>query len=84
MGIEPRAFAHAGRCAAPLGQRAGVGAALMSTISNLIATPIGAWLGYRLNGSVDALVWGVALCALGALWVTARVRRTPAGPKVQA
>lgn len=64
----------------PLGHRAGVGSALMSTVSNLIATPIGAWVGHGLNGSIDAMVWGVGLCALGAYAVTARVRlaqRTP-------
>ena len=58
----------------PLGHRAGVGAALMSTVSNLIATPVGAWIGHGLQGSIDAMVWGVGLCALVAYVVTSRVR----------
>lgn len=67
----------------PLGHRAGVGAALMSTVSNLIATPIGAWIGHSLDGSIDAMVWGVGLCALAAYAVTAHVRLPRSGPQVQ-
>ncbi len=65
----------------PLGHRAGVGAALMSTVSNLMATPLGAWIGHSLQGSIDAMVWGVGLCALGAYAVTARVRLSPSAPQ---
>lgn len=65
----------------PLGHRAGVGSALMSTVSNLIATPIGAWIGHSLQGGIDAMVWGVGLCALGAYAVTTKVRLAQRHPK---
>lgn len=61
----------------PLGHLAGVASALMSTLSNLIATALGALIGHYVVHDISGMVWGTALCALAALWVTRGVRRNP-------
>jgi hypothetical protein len=44
---------------------------------------MGAWIGHSLDGSIDAMVWGVGLCALAAYAVTAHVRLPRSDPQVQ-
>lgn len=61
----------------PLGRMAGVGAAMLSTISNVVATTLGGLIGYSLMGSIDALVLGQGLCALLALAIVLLMRRVP-------
>ena len=63
----------------PLGQQAGVGAAMLSTLSNWIATALGAWIGYSLLGSIDALVLGQGLCSLAALAIIGFARSRAKG-----
>ena len=59
----------------PMGRQAGLGAAVLSTLSNLIATTLGGWIGYSLMGSIEALVLGQGFCALAALAIVGLARR---------
>ena len=70
----------------PLGHIAGVGAAVVGSLSTLLATPLGAGIGQAYNGTVTPLALGFAVFGLGALalmrWAEgARVcaQRLPAG-----
>ncbi|MBX7233547.1 MAG: multidrug effflux MFS transporter [Caldilineales bacterium] len=60
----------------PLGHIAGVGAAVVGSLSILLATPLGAAVGQTYNGTVTPLALGFALLGLGALalmrWAEAR------------
>lgn len=51
----------------PLGHIAGVGAAVVGSLSTLVATPLGAGIGQVYNGTVLPLVLGFAAFGLGAL-----------------
>ena len=51
----------------PLGHIAGVGAAVVGSVSTLLATPLGAAVGQAYNGTVMPLVMGFAVFGLGAL-----------------
>lgn len=51
----------------PLGHIAGIGAAVVGSLSTLVATPLGAGIGQAYNGTVTPLVLGFALSALMAL-----------------
>jgi DHA1 family bicyclomycin/chloramphenicol resistance-like MFS transporter len=51
----------------PLGHIAGVGAAVVGSLSTLLATPLGAGIGQAYNGTVTPLALGFAAFGLGAL-----------------
>jgi MFS transporter, DHA1 family, multidrug resistance protein len=51
----------------PLGHIAGVGAAVVGSLSTLLATPLGAAVGQAYDGTVTPLALGFAACGLGAL-----------------
>lgn len=51
----------------PLGHIAGVGAAVVGSLSTLVATPLGAGIGQAYNGTLVPLALGFATFALGAL-----------------
>jgi len=51
----------------PLGHVAGVGAAVVGSLSTLLATPLGAAVGQAYDGTVTPLALGFAACGLGAL-----------------
>jgi len=51
----------------PLGHIAGVGAAVVGSLSTLVATPLGAGIGQAYNGTVTPLALGFAAFGLGAL-----------------
>ncbi|MFO7632184.1 MAG: hypothetical protein R6W76_06585 [Caldilinea sp.] len=51
----------------PLGHIAGVGAAVVGSLSTLVAMPLGAGIGQAYNGTVTSLVLGFAMFGLGAL-----------------
>ncbi len=51
----------------PLGHIAGVGAAVVGSLSTLLATPLGATIGQAYNGTVTPLVLGFAVLGLSAL-----------------
>jgi MFS transporter, DHA1 family, multidrug resistance protein len=51
----------------PLGRVAGVGAAVVGSLSTLLATPLGAAVGQAYDGTVTPLALGFAACGLGAL-----------------
>jgi DHA1 family bicyclomycin/chloramphenicol resistance-like MFS transporter len=59
----------------PLGHMAGVASALMSTLTNLIATALGAIIGHFVIHDISGMVWGTALCSLAAYAITYRIRR---------
>ena len=67
----------------PLGHIAGVGAAVVGSLSTLVATPLGAGLGQAYNGTVTPLVLGFAVFGLGALALMrwAEGARTPLYPE---
>ena len=60
----------------PLGHVAGVGAAMVGSLSVLVATPLGVVVGQAYNGTVTPLVLGFAVLGLAALalmrWAEAR------------
>ncbi len=71
----------------PLGHIAGAGAAVVGSLSILLATPLGAAIGQAYNGSITPLVLGFALLGLGALglmrWAEgARTASTPGSQPV--
>lgn len=51
----------------PLGHIAGIGAAVVGSLSTLVAIPLGAIIGQAYNGTVTPLAVGFAALALGAL-----------------
>lgn len=51
----------------PLGHIAGLGAAVVGSLSTLLATPLGMAIGQAYNGTVTPLVLGFAVFGLGAL-----------------
>lgn len=51
----------------PLGHIAGLGAAVVGSLSTLLATPLGAAIGQAYGGTVTPLVLGFAVLGLGAL-----------------
>ena len=51
----------------PLGHIAGLGAAIVGSVSTLLATPLGMTIGQAYNGTVTPLVAGFAVLGLGAL-----------------
>ena len=51
----------------PLGHIAGLGAAIVGSLSTLLATPLGMTIGQAYNGTVTPLVAGFAVLGLGAL-----------------
>ncbi len=51
----------------PLGKLAGIGAAVVGSVSTLISFALGAWIGSYYNGSVFPLVLSFALCSALAL-----------------
>ena len=51
----------------PLGHIAGLGAAVVGSLSTLLATPLGATIGQAYNGTVTPLVLGFAVLGLAAL-----------------
>lgn len=55
------------RAMEPLGHAAGVGAAVVGSLSTLVATSLGAGVGQAYNGTVLPLALGFALFGLGAL-----------------
>jgi DHA1 family bicyclomycin/chloramphenicol resistance-like MFS transporter len=69
----------------PLGHIAGVGAAVVGSLSTLLATPLGAGIGQAYNGTVTPLALGFAVFGLGALalmrWAEGARRPSPRGPQ---
>lgn len=55
----------------PLGHIAGLGAALIGSVSNFIALPISYFIGHHFDGTVIPMVLGFGIVGLGALAVTA-------------
>jgi DHA1 family bicyclomycin/chloramphenicol resistance-like MFS transporter len=51
----------------PLGHIAGVGAAVVGSLSTLVATPLGMVIGQAYNGTIQPLIVGFAVLGLGAL-----------------
>ena len=67
----------------PLGHIAGVGAAVVGSLSTLVATPLGAGIGQAYNGTVTPLALGFAVFGLGALVLMrwAEGTRAPVSPE---
>ena len=51
----------------PLGHIAGVGAAVVASLSTLVSVPLGAFVGYIFDGTLYALIASYALFGIGAL-----------------
>ena len=51
----------------PLGHIAGVGAAVVGSLSNLISVPIGAFIGLSYDGTVMPLLLGFIVCSLASI-----------------
>ena len=51
----------------PLGHIAGVGAAVVASLSTLVSVPLGALVGYTFDGTLYALIASYALFGAGAL-----------------
>lgn len=62
----------------PLGHIAGIGAAVVGSLTTLLSVPIGTWIGQAYNGTVLPLVTGFAACALLSAAVMAWARTQPA------
>ncbi len=69
----------------PLGHIAGIGAAVVGSLSTLLATPLGAGIGQAYNGTVTPLALGFAALGLGALalmrWAEGRRASSRPGPQ---
>lgn len=53
----------------PLGHIAGIGAAVVGSLTTLLSVPIGTWIGQAYDGTVQPLVIGFAACGLGSVVV---------------
>ena len=51
----------------PLGHIAGVGAAVVASLSTLVSVPLGALVGYTFDGTLYALIASYAVFGVGAL-----------------
>ncbi|HSN77896.1 MAG TPA: multidrug effflux MFS transporter [Anaerolineae bacterium] len=69
----------------PLGHIAGVGAAVVGSLSTFLAIPLGVVIGQAYNGTVTPLVVGFAVLGLGALalmrWAEGARRPSPQDPQ---
>jgi DHA1 family bicyclomycin/chloramphenicol resistance-like MFS transporter len=61
----------------PLGHIAGVGAAVVGSLSTFIAVPLGTVIGQGYNGTVLPLIGGFAILSLSSLLVMRRAERKP-------
>lgn len=61
----------------PLGHIAGMGAAVVGSLSTLLATPLGMAIGQAYNGTLTPLVLGFAVLGLGALALMRWAEGTP-------
>ncbi len=63
----------------PLGHIAGIGAAVVGSLSSLLSVPLGTWIGQSYNGTVLPLVSGYAAVSLACLlttrWIQFRIRK---------
>ncbi len=59
----------------PLGHIAGVGAAVVGTLSMLISIPIGILIGQAFDGTIRPLITGFAVCSTAAALLMARTQR---------
>ena len=62
----------------PLGHMAGLGAALIGSVSNFVALPISYYIGHHFDGTVLPMVIGFGTVGVGALGLTWWAERTPA------
>lgn len=60
----------------PLGHMAGLGAALIGSVSNVVALPIAYFIGHQFDGTVLPLVLGFGIVGVGALALTWWAERT--------
>lgn len=60
----------------PLGHIAGVGAAVVGSLSTLLSLPIGIFIGNSYNGTVLPLLMGFAICGLAAIVLVTWTERT--------
>jgi DHA1 family bicyclomycin/chloramphenicol resistance-like MFS transporter len=62
----------------PLGRLAGIGAAVVGSLSTILQTPIGTLIGQSYNGTILPLVIGIGICSslafLVVLWVESKPR----------
>ena len=62
----------------PLGHVAGIGAAVVGSLSTLISMPLGTIIGRFYNGTVTPLMAGITILAAIAIVIVRWVERTPA------
>ena len=53
----------------PLGHLAGIGSAVVGSLSTLISMPIGTFIGQNYNGTIFPLVIGIAILSGISIWV---------------
>ncbi len=63
----------------PLGHIAGVGAAIIASLSTLMSLPIGVFIGHSYNGTVMPLLWGFTGCGLASIALVIWTERTALG-----
>lgn len=60
----------------PLGHMAGLGAAIIGSVSTIISIPLGWYIGHLFNGGITALVGGFAVLGLASLSVIIATEKT--------
>lgn len=60
----------------PLGHMAGLGAAIIGSVSTLMSLPLGWFIGYCFNGGITSLVAGFAALATASLFVVVLTEKT--------
>jgi len=63
----------------PLGRMAGIGAAVIGSVSNLVAVPVAGGVGWFFNGTLIPIVTGLCLCAALSLMIVLAVRHKDDG-----
>ena len=61
----------------PLGHIAGVGAAVIASLSTLLSLPIGIYIGYSYDGTVTPLLLGFIGCGISCIVLVVWTERTP-------
>jgi len=64
----------------PLGHLAGIGAAIVGSLSTMISMPLGTFIGQNYNGTVLPLIAGLAIMSALALFVVRWANQQQQGP----
>ena len=64
----------------PLGRMAGIGAAVVGSVSNVVAVLVSALVGWFYNDTLLPILLGICVCSIAALLIVGQIRNLPDTP----